>query len=111
MSHHRLWALQILVISIPVLIFSFIAAQSSAKFTKYQDTIKEFDENESGLANGASSAASYANNAAYQKSNRKYEKAKRKLRHYKNKTVSLISILSSSFSAHISLRPMNDYLS
>ena len=88
MSHHRLWALQILVISIPVLIFSFIAAQSNAKYTKYQDNIKDFEDKESKLENGSSATNSFANNADYQKSNRKYEKAKRKLRHYKNKSVS-----------------------
>ena len=92
MSHHRLWALQILIISIPVLIFSFIAAQSNAKFTKYEQAIKEFENEEPAAHNAThesdSLAASSHRDVVYQKRLRKYQKAKRKHRMYKNKSVS-----------------------
>ena len=73
-----------------MLIFSFIAAQSNAKFSQYQEAIKEHEKREQSEEQNGSSAVSYPNNENYQRSTRKYEKAKRKLRNYKNKSVSKI---------------------
>jgi hypothetical protein len=85
MSHHRLWSLQILVISIPVLIFSFIAAMSNAKFNRYKETIAEFEKLDEDVSIDRS--ASIHPSEDYQRQRVKYVKAKNKTRRYKEKTV------------------------
>ena len=88
-------SLQILVISIPVLIFSFIAAQSNAKFLKDQDLIKTY-ENEENPAEETDINVSNSQNdytePKQRKFSEKYHKAKRRQRKFKQKTVKLFKI-------------------
>ena len=88
-------SLQILVISIPVLIFSFIAAQSNAKFLKDQDLIKTY-ENDENPAEEADINVSNSQNEytepKQRKFSEKYHKAKRRQRKFKQKTVNLLKM-------------------
>ena len=88
MSHHRLWSLQILIISIPVLIFSFIAAQSNAKFQKYKETIEQYEKNGGIIDDSSTSTPLNGVDNDYHKRTQHYNKAKSKVTKYKEKSVS-----------------------
>ena len=84
------------MISIPVLIFSFIAAQSNAKFLKDQDLIKTYETEENPAEETDIAVSNSANDVTeakqYRKISEKYHKAKRRQRKFKQKSVSLNSI-------------------
>jgi len=86
MSHHRLWSLQILIISIPVLIFSFIAAQSNAKFQKYKETIEQYEKTGGIVDDSSTSTPLNAVDNDYHKRTQHYNKAKSKVTKYKEKS-------------------------